>query len=333
MTRSWQWLPDPRASVAAGGFVIWLLFVGLAPRGTQGLLMVIENLLLLAVLTHAPLALGLVAQWDAVPASPWLMRWIGRLQPVAGLGVVIAMMLPHGWLALGFAMPWLFVTGSIALYGLLRLIKPGSRTSAELSVTVGLLYLPVGALWLVAYRYGLRPLGFADVIVLLTAVHFHYTGFCVPILTGILGRFLTRHAWPRGGYDWFARGVIGATPLIALGITLSSMLELLGVSVLVVSIMGLAYLLGQVALAQSIAAARWLLMLAAGAMVFAIACALMYGVGEFFGQSWISLPRMVQWHGWTNAFGSVLAALIGWQLVGNTARPATSSIDIVALPL
>ena len=53
-----------------------------------------------------------------------------------------------------------------------------------------MLYLPIGAGWLVLYRLGVRPLGFADVIVLLTGVHFHYTGFVLPIVAGMVGRWL-----------------------------------------------------------------------------------------------------------------------------------------------
>jgi len=33
---------------------------------------------------------------------------------------------------------------------------------------------------------GLRPLEFQEIIVLLTAVHFHYAGFLLPIVTGLL---------------------------------------------------------------------------------------------------------------------------------------------------
>ena len=52
----------------------------------------------------------------------------------------------------------------------------------------GLVYLAVGGVWTVIARAGLRPLGFPDLIVLLTAVHFHYAGFALPVLAGLVAR-------------------------------------------------------------------------------------------------------------------------------------------------
>ena len=60
----------------------------------------------------------------------------------------------------------------------------------------GLVYLAVGGGWTVLAWGGLRPLGFAAPIVLLTAVHFHYAGFALPLLTGLAGRNLPRGVWP-----------------------------------------------------------------------------------------------------------------------------------------
>jgi hypothetical protein len=83
-----------------------------------------------------------------------------------------------------------------------------------------------------------------------------------------------------------------------------------------VSIISLALIIGKASFAQEIMPlARGLLMVASVSMIFAIACAGLYGLGEFMGQTLIAIPYMVQLHGWTNAFGFVLAGLIGWLLV------------------
>ena len=63
-------------------------------------------------------------------------------------------------------------------------------------------------------RAGLRPLGFPDLIVLLTAVHFHYAGFALPVLTGLVARVL---GGPAAGAACL--GVIAGVPLVAIGIT------------------------------------------------------------------------------------------------------------------
>jgi hypothetical protein len=109
-------------------------------------------------------------------------------------------------------------------------------------------------------------------------------------------------------------------PLIAAGITVSPWLEVVGVLVLFAAIVGLAGLIGFVVLPQLTAPlARFFLAIAVVAMVAAITPALLYGIGEFTGQSLITIPRMVQFHGLTNAFGFVACGLIGWLVAERTA--------------
>ena len=86
-------------------------------------------------------------------------------------------------------------TGLVALHGLWRLWRGSHRTS-EVCLDAGLLYLAVGGTWTVIARAGLRPLGFPDLIVLLTAVHFHYAGFALLVLAGLVAG---RSAAPRPG--------------------------------------------------------------------------------------------------------------------------------------
>ena len=81
----------------------------------------------------------------------------------------------------------------IALYGALRLWERGGRSLEEASIDSGLLYLPFGG-WLLAYTLNLQVMDFSPLIVLLTAVHFHYSAFLIPIFNGMLGRKLKRRA-------------------------------------------------------------------------------------------------------------------------------------------
>src|SRR5262249_61736011 len=106
--------------------------------------------------------------------------------------------------------------------GAIHLLQRGRRSIADISVNVGFIYLAVGGTWAVLSRSGWRPLDFRDIIVLATAVHFHYAGLILPLLAGLAAAKL------RDGQSQLAaaRAIIwvplvpeGLTPA-ALGITL-----------------------------------------------------------------------------------------------------------------
>ena len=77
--------------VALGGLIVWLLFMFFAPRGSQGLLRTIENLLTLAMLVHLPLAIGLLYRpGDSVWGGD-LLHFAQRFQPWAAMSVLISL--------------------------------------------------------------------------------------------------------------------------------------------------------------------------------------------------------------------------------------------------
>ena len=308
----------PWCLTSAGvGAAIWLLYI-LVTATDWNYVATIERLLLLAVLVFTPLALALVPQWYAGETNIAILYWAYRLQPFAALLVVLAFTQPAGMTAAILSLPWLLCAGCIALAGLaLRNAAIGHYPVHEWVLTVGMLYLPIGAGWLLLSRWGVRPLDFPAVIVLLTAVHFHYTGFAVPVITALTGRFLTRNHLSLALYPWLAGAVVMATPLIAAGITLAPWLEAIGVLLIFMAVVGLASVIGWYVLPRlPTLLARGLLAMAACAMVVAIIPALLYGAGELLERSWITIPRMVQLHGFTNALGFVACGLTGWLVAG-----------------
>ncbi len=315
---------------ATAGILVWLLYLVVDRASGWNYITIIERLLLLAVLVFTPLALALVYQWNANQASGRVLGWACRLQPLAALLVVVAFTQPTGNLAGSLTLPWLLCAGLVALAGLaLRRSAHGLHPPHELVLTIGMLYLPIGAVWLLSSRLGLRPLAFPDVIVLLTAVHFHYTGFAVPVITAMTGRFLARQQRVVPLYPWVAGAVVGATPLIAAGITLAPWLEAIGVLLIFLAVGGLAGVLGIYVLPHlPSAVARGLLTIAAWAMVVAILPALLYGTGELLGRSFITIPRMVQIHGFTNALGFVACGLTGWLVAGQPSAVTVGSLPV-----
>jgi len=304
------------------------------------LLATVSLLLMLAILVNTPLALSLV---QGKGSSFLAFRWASWLQPVAALGVAWSLMNYTGGVdASGFdglrfdwsawlTVPWLIVALLLAVSALWRLRHIVRMTASERMRLAALFYLAIGAAWLVAFQLGLQPMGFSGIIVLLTAVHFHFTGFAATIWASRIGEMVPRS---KRAYAWFASGFVIATPLIAAGITLSPLLEIGGVLLLATSLIGLTVLLyrhllpslagrsrrpSKPALFASIYPSRLtlsklLLAISPLAMCVAILLAVIYGMGEYLQRSWLTIPQMVQWHGWLNAVGFTFLGLLGWRL-------------------
>ena len=273
------------------GALTWLLLLVFLPPDPQTIFW-ISLLLLLAVLVFVPLALGLVAAGHpARLAGGW--RLAVRMQPFGAAAVVAAFILPAGVAAGVLALSWLLFAGIVALLGVMRLFAQDGRDPAELCITMSMLLLPIGGFWLVMARFGVRPLGFGDTIVLLTAVHFHYAGFALLLLAGLAGRRL-RVGVPLSwrSFRLIAAGLIAGVPLVALGITFSRVLEILAVLLLASSVL----------LALSALASIATMLLAAG-----------YAGGSIVGLA-LTIPQMVLAHGAVNAFGLVLCGLLAWTI-------------------
>lgn len=306
-----------RASAILGA-VAWLLLLA-APLPIETPLVPIARLLLLAALAIVPLALPLAAPPERASHARLAHHAAMIAQPFAAALVVVAFYQPTGPIAALLAAAWLLPTVLAALTGLLRLVARGNVQADELCIDAGLIYLPVGAVWLLFNRLGLNPLGFGDAIVLLTAVHFHYAGFAAPILTGLLGRRLvaTRpEAWPQ--FRLVTAGVIAGIALVATGITLARytpLVEVAAALLFAASLLGLAALTLRIGLpAISGRAARALLAASAAALAVTMLFAASYALGQFLGMPIVGIPRMVQVHGWLNAIGFALCGLLAWTI-------------------
>jgi hypothetical protein len=300
------------------GALIWILLLA-TPLPIDSSLAPIARLLLLAVLTITPLALPLAAPPAPARYARLAHRAAVLTQPLAAALVVVALYQPSGPTAALLAATWLLPTGMAALAGLLRLLARRNARAEELCIDAGLIYLPVGAVWLLLNRLALNPLGFGDTIVLLTAVHFHYAGFAAPILAGLLGRRIASarpRAWPL--FRLVGAGVIAGIALVAAGITLARYMPLVEVAaahLLAASLLGLAGLalnVGQPALATR--PARALLATSAASLVVTMIFAASYALGQYLGTPIVGIPRMVQVHGWLNAAGFALCGLLAWTI-------------------
>ena len=305
-------MSDPRTWLtgsAIGGLMIWLGALLFWWQRPPNLLATIELLLMLALLVNTPLALSLITGPKVESPS---YRWAIHLQPFAALTATWALLSLDGWPAGLLTVPWLIFAGLLALSALLRLSQFRTMPAAGRIRLAAMFYLPIGAAWLLAYQLGLQPLGFRGVIVLLTAVHFHFTGFAATIWVSQIGEHLTQF---NRLYSWAAASFVSATPMIAVGITLSPLFEIAGVLLLTGSLLLLALLLYRLVIPQlPNPIGKGLLVGAPLAMLIAITLAVIYGIGEYRQLPLLTIPQMVQWHGWLNAVGFVFCGLLGWRI-------------------
>jgi hypothetical protein len=300
----------PGLRAVATGLLTWAAWLAALRPGWPA------AMLLLAALVIVPLGLGLVAppETRGRRAGPW--RAAVRLRLPAALALAASFALPAGAAAALVAAPWLAVCLLAAAHGLLRLAR-GPRGVAEIGPDAGLIYLAIGGAWAVGARAGLRPIGFADVIVLMTAVHFHYAGFALPLLAG-------RAARDDGGAlaKVTALGVVAGVPLVAAGIADAQLtrgffppyrLALVATAVLAASTvlvglvqLGLALRPGRPAVARALLAVSGLAPL--GPMVFAV----LYALEPCYPVVWVNLNAMFRYHGAVNALAFVLPGLLAW---------------------
>jgi len=238
-----------------------------------------------------------------------------RLQPAAAALATFSFFLSKGPLAAALAGPWLVLDGLLALAALV-VLRSSLRGGIPALLLLGAMGLPtVGGVNLVASRWGYPLAGFPEPIILLTAIHFHYTGFAAPILASLAGRSALARV--------SGLGLIGGTPLLAAGFLFSPVLKAFGVGILCVSVLGIA--LGQLALVPTLPdrRARILLSLSSLAAIAGMILAAIYEHGFYTGRTWISIPRMAWSHGIFNGVGFSLSGLIAWALSGRrtTADP------------
>ncbi|WP_255198717.1 YndJ family protein [Halorarius litoreus] len=292
---------DLSAGVGAVAWVAATLVGGLGP---------IDRALALAPLVLVPLGLG-VALSGTIDRRTRRRRAVAvRWQPVGALALLGSLLWSgSGWVAALLAVPWLVVTGLLGLVALGRIEHRGPWPLAETVIDAGLAYVSVGAVALVLSTLGVT-LWFEPVIVRLTAVHFHYAGFVLPVATGLVGRVA-----PGRGYRVLAAVVLVGPALIAVGISFSPVVELVAVGGFTAAVAALG---GYVVLAVAPTRPRTQgVLLAASALALPVSMllALGYAVAVFTGGDLgLGIGTMVALHGSLNAFGFGLLAMVGWRL-------------------
>lgn len=311
----------------------------------------------------ADMASQLVALGAATAVPLGIASYLGdeyvlpRLEPMAAgfisVGAPLALasfLFPRGPLAAALVLAWVLSTLVAALWALARIFRRGLGPIEELAIDMGQLYLPVGALWLLAARGGYEPLGFREPVVTFTANHFHFAGFAAPVVAGLMGRAIGLRRHPDrpseaiAGARWRQLGkisigvVIAGIPLVAAGIQFSRALEAPAALLLGLGMLGTAACLAKIAYGRAQVSglrhliSATLLSIAACSLVlsmgFAVAFTTTGSASREAAEPLVPFATMLRFHAVVNVFGFALAALSGFVLV-----PAAARLRLPAIPL
>ena len=308
-------LPAARTAVwkhALGTFV-WLLACVLLRPPLE------TAILLFAPLVLVGLGLSLLESPRDAPREHSLLGLAKRLTIIAALPLVVSFMFEQGAVAALWAVPWLIFTFLLGTIGVLRMCRQRRRVDADLAITAALLMIPVGSGWAVVSRTGLRPHDFSPAIVLLTAVHFHYAGFVLPLLAGLALRTRERVTTRTGEWADSAMvvSIIAGVPLVGVGITFSPHVEVSAALLLVLGCLLVALRQFQAALLSRDSTRIALTSVSSMALVSAMGLAAIYAVSELLGRQWIDIPTMTRTHGLFNAFGFAACGLASYALAAS----------------
>lgn len=286
------------------GIVSALCFIGFLAAEAPDI-SVAEALVLLSILFFVPGIFPFVFRQSPVRAAQFMEYGLIQCYPAAAFFAVLALVTEVGV----FALIWWMYTVFIALYAILRLWETKIHRIEETSVLFGLIYLAGGGFWFFAYAAHLQIMQFGPLIILLTAVHFHYSAFLIPIFNGLLGRTIRKH---RMLYSWITWVILLSPLLIALGITYSKTLDVIAVSIYMAAIYLHAFLVFTAAFRTK--TGTFLIRLSSAVLMITIAFSMIYSFGVFRQEVTLTINQMIWIHGFVNAFGVILPALIGWRI-------------------
>ncbi len=298
------------AKVAVAGSLVWLLLVGGAFLDSFHL-SVFELLSLLAPWVAVPLALNLVPATSTSRLSRVSESMVRHLLLPGALLVTLSFFLPVGWRAGALVCAWLIVAVALAFHGLERLIRSGMRSFTEFCFAFGEGYTLVGALWLLASRLGLRPFGFHEPIVLLTAIHFHYAGLMAAILAGLAASEIETVRAPLALRIALSCAVLGPG-LLGLAFLTGPRVKLAAVGLMVIGECGIALGTFRIGLSDARGFAGRMLLVGSGCVILGMVLAGIWAVGEYPLHAFVNLEQMARYHGVLNSVGFGLCSLVGW---------------------
>ena len=269
----------------------------------------VECIIVLAILLFIPMSLCIVDKEKRDGSQVLFYKLVLLLYPVAAISAMLAFITDY----FIFAIVWFIYTGMIALFGVSRLLERGWKPLEETAIDSGFMYLFLGGFWFFASVTNLSIMQFSSDIVLLTAAHFHYSAFLLPLSAGLLGRKQQRKSKL---YRVVTFIIIISPMTVAIGITYSRTFEFFAVLVYLISLYAYGIYVWKTKFTSIIA--KILLIISSSTLMITILFSLVYSYGNFKHVMTITIAQMVWIHGVVNGIGVALPAFAGWMIEKNT---------------
>jgi hypothetical protein len=306
--------------IACAGAAIWLaLLAGVQVSAVR--LSILDLLFLLAPWVAVPLALSLVPSTHGSGFSRACNLVVRHLLFPGAALTTTSFFLRDGRAAGALVCLWLIVGVTLALDGLNRFMQTRLKSFQEFCFAIGEGYALVGALWLLASRLGLQPVGFHEPIVLLTAVHFHYAGLIAAILAGLAASTTGSMRAPLALRVALSCAVLGPG-LLGLAFLVGPRMKLAAVALMVVGECGITVGNFRIGWNTVRSIGGKLLLAGSACIIFGMLLAAIWAVGEYPLHAFVNLEQMARYHGVLNSVGFGLCSLVGWSLLLRSQRPA-----------
>lgn len=208
-----------------------------------------------------------------------------------------------------FAIIWFVYTGIVALFGINRLLERGRKPLEETAIDSAFIYLFLGGFWFFASVAKISIMQFSSDIVLLTAAHFHYSAFLLPLSAGLIGRKREKRSKV---YDAIMFIIVISPMTVAIGITYSRIFEFFAVFLYLCAIYGYGIYVWRTKF--NAISAKILLIISSSMLMVTIMFSLIYSYGNLKQVMTITIAQMVWIHGVVNGVGVALPAFVGWMM-------------------
>ncbi|MBK5346521.1 MULTISPECIES: YndJ family protein [unclassified Bacillus (in: firmicutes)] len=269
----------------------------------------VEAIILLSILLFIPMSFCIIDKKKRNGSYVLFYKFVSFLYPIAAISAMLAFVTNHYF----FALLWFAYTGIVALFGVSRLLERGWKPIEETAIDSAFIYLFLGGFWFFASVAKVSIMHFSSDIVLLTAAHFHYSAFLLPLSAGLLGRKRERGSKL---YDSIMFIIVISPMTVAIGITYSRVFEFFAVFIYLCAIYGYGIYVWRTKF--NAISAKILLTLSSSILMVTIMFSLIYSYGNFKQVMTITIAQMVWIHGVVNGIGVALPAFLGWMIEKST---------------
>ncbi|MBJ7983710.1 MULTISPECIES: YndJ family protein [Bacillus] len=265
----------------------------------------VEAIILLSILLFIPMSFCIIDKETRNGTYLLFYKFVSFLYPIAAISAMLAFVTNHYF----FALLWFAYTGIVALFGISRLLERGWKPLEEAAIDSAFIYLFLGGFWFFASVAKFPIMYFSSDIVLLTAAHFHYSAFLLPLSAGLLGRKRERGSKL---YDAIMFIIVISPMTVAIGITYSRVFEFFAVFIYLCAIYGYGVYVWRTKF--NAISTKILLTLSSSTLMVTIMFSLIYSYGNFKQVMTITIAQMVWIHGVVNGIGVALPAFVGWMI-------------------